>query len=252
MPYTRLNNAGELAKRLRKLEKFVIPTTTPTLDTTAAVINADGVDVTVTTFASWATGDHVIVTGSGRMELNRLGTKPGVSGPIPVVRPWSLAQASGAEIAKAQKNDLGYIEDAGGTFSSSSSKTGIGAANAGGAIAYLEGDTPEQQFAWSQRESNLRNILAAYGIDEDSIKGAGTDADPYRGLVSADNIGGQTNFCLRASGLLVNGKYLYFDLWNCTPEVSVSAQFVAKGQPTTWGLSVKYTDMLAYILAAPI
>lgn len=251
MSNARLNNAQELAKRLRKIEKFYIPTSTPVLDPTTAPIVAADDDISVTTLASFTTGDNIIVTGTGRMELNRLGTVPG-SGAIPVIRPFSLAQDTGAIVAKATRKDLGYIEDAGGTFASSSSKSGVGAANAGGAIAYLDGDTPEQQFSWAVRESSLRNVLSAYGIDEDAIAGTGTDSDPYRGLISADNIGTQANFCLRASGLLVSNRILYFDLWNCTPEVSVSAQFIGKGQPTTWNMSVKYTDMLIYTLAAAI
>lgn len=253
MPFlARLNNAQELAKKLTRIQKFTIPTTTPTVDTLSAAVAADDTTVTVTTFASWATGDDIIINGSGGVELNRLGTKPGSSAPIPVVRPLTLVQASGAAISKAEKVDLGYIEDAGGTFATSSSKTGIGAANAGGAIAYIDGDTPEQQFSFSVRESSLQNILGAYGIDETTIRGAGTDADPYRALVSSDNIGSQSNFCLRASGLLVSGKTLYFDLWNCFPEVNISAQFVGKGQPTTWGMSVKYTKMLAWVRAVAL
>lgn len=251
MSNARLNNAQELAKRLRKLEKFYIPTTAPVTDPTTVAIVADDEDITVTTLGSFTTGADIIVVGTGRMELNRLGTVPGL-GAIPVIRPFSLAQDAGAIVSIASRKDFGYIEDAGGSFASSSSKTGIGAANAGGAIAYLDGDTPEQQFSWAVRESSLRNILSAYGIDEDAIKGDGTDADPYRGLISADNIGSQANFCLRASGLLVSNKFLYFDMWNCTPEVSVSAQFIGKGQPTTWNMSVKFTDMLPYVLSTAI
>lgn len=247
----RLNNAQELAKRLRKIEKFYIPTTTPVVDVTDAAITVAATTVDVATLASWTTGDDVIVVGTGRMELNRLGTVPG-SGAIPVIRPWSLAQDIGAVISKATKKDLGYIEDAGGTFATASSKTGIGAANAGGAIAYIDGDTPEQSFSWSVRESSLRNILSAYGIDEDTVVGAGSDADPYRALITPDNIGTQQNYCLRASGLLVSGKILYCDMWNCFPEVNISAQFIGKGQPTVWGMSVKFTDALWYVRTAAL
>jgi len=243
----RLNNAQEMAKRLRKIEKFYIPTTSPVVDVTNAAIDAADADVGVATLASWTTADDVIVLGTGGMELNRLGTVPG-SGAIPVIRPWSLAQASGAAITKAVKKDLGYIEDAGGSFAVSSSKQGIGAANAGGAIAYIDSDTPEQLFTWGVRESSLRNILTAYGIDEDSIVGAGTNSDPYR----ADNIGTQTNFCLRASGLMVSGQYIYRDMWNCTPEVNISAAFVGKGSPTVWNMGVKFTHGIWYILSTPI
>lgn len=243
----RLNNGTELARFLKTIKKFYIPTTTPTVDTTAAAILVDDDDVTVSTFASWATGDDIIVEGTGGMELNKLGTKPGSSAPIPVVRPFMLAQDTAASIKKATMKDLGYIEDAGGTFATSASKTGIGAANARSAIAYIDGDTPEQQFSFSLRESSLRNIATAYGADEDSIRGTGTSTDPYRLLIAPDTIGSQGNFCLRASGLYVNGKTLHADIMNCFPEVNVSAQFVGKGSPTVWGVSVKFTHLVWWV-----
>lgn len=247
MPYNRLNNAGEILKKMKAVEKFSIPLTSPTVDATAAAIAVDDAVMTVATFASWATGDYFFVNGTGRVELNQLGTKPGSSAPIPVVRPFLIAQASGAVISKVTRSDMGYIEDGGATLTGSKTKTGIGAANAGGSIAYIDGDTPELGISWSQRESNLRNILTSFGVDEDSIKGTGTSPDPYRCLISADAIGTQANLCYRLSGLMDNGKTQYFDILNATPEVNVSAVIVAKGQPTVWGIAVKFTDMAIYI-----
>jgi hypothetical protein len=243
----RLNNGAELARFLRSIEKFYIPTTTPVLDTISAPITADAAAVTVTTFASFASSDYVFVDGAGGLELNQLGTKPGSSAPIPVVRPFMLAQPAGAAIKKVTRQDLGFIEDAGGTFTTAASKTGIGAANSRAAIAYIDGDTPEQQFSFSLRESSLRNIATAYGADEDAIKGNGTTADPYRLLIGRSNIGSAANFCLRAKGLLVSGKTLNADIMNCFPEVNVSAQFVGKGSPTVWGVSVKFTDIVFWV-----
>lgn len=244
----RLNNGTELARFLRSIEKFYIPTTTPTVDTTNAAIVQDEATVTVTTFAPWATDDYIIVEGTGGMELNQLGTKPGSAAPIPVRRPFMLAQDTGASIRRALRKDLGYIEDAGGTFTTAASKTGVGAANARSAIAYIDGDTPEQAFSFNLRESSLRNIASAYGADEDAIRGLGTTVNPYRLLIGPNTIGSAANFCLRASGLYVNGKTLYADIMNCFPEVAVSAAFVAKGQPTVWNMSVKFTHLVWWVL----
>ena len=46
---------------------------------------------------------------------------------------------------------------------------------------------------------------------------------------------------------MVNGKTLYADLLNCFPEVNISAQFVGKGSPTVWGVSVKHTDLVWWV-----
>lgn len=252
MPYTRLNNAQRILKSLRKIEKFYVPTTTPVVDVLSAAVAAAAAAVTVTTFGSWATADDIIVVGSGGMELNRFGTKPGSAAPIPLRRPAVLAQDTGAVISKATRADLGYIEDAGGSFGGSASKTGIGAANAVGAIAFIDGEPAEPSFSWGVRESDLKNILGAYGIDEDAIVGAGTDADPYVAYIGSDNIGSAANFCLRLSGLLVNNRTQYAELWNCTPEVNISAAFGGKGTPVVWNMSVKYTKSIFYDLAVAI
>lgn len=252
MSTARLNNAQEILKRLSKIYKFYIPTTSPVVDTTGAAIDLNDTEITVTTFGSWATGDDIIISGSGGVELNRLGTKPGSSAPIPLVRPASLAQLNGAVISKATKVDLGYIEEAGITFGATSSKSPIGAANAGGAIAYIDADVAEPTFSFATRETSLRNLLSAFGVDEDAILGGGgSDADPYRVLITSDNIGTAANFCLRATGTLVNGRTGHFDLWDCTPEVNVSAQ-LGKGNPPVWGVSVKYTKMLYYTRAVAL
>lgn len=248
MPFpARLNNGQELLQFLTGIKKYYVPTTSPTVDTLGAALAVDATDINVTTFASWATGDHVITYGSGGMERIKLGTKPGSGPTIPLTRPAALAQPNGSTIKKAVEVDLGYIEDAGGTLAATKSKTAVGAANSRSAIAYIDGDNAEPMFSWSQRESNLRNIVAAYGGDEDAIKGTGTSTDPYRILIGRSTIGTQANYCLLASGLYVDGRTVNFDLWNCAPEIQVSAQVVGKGQPTVWGMSVKYTDMLVWI-----
>lgn len=247
MPHTRSNNAQEILKRLSKMYKFVIPTTGLTEDTTGAALAKGAANITVTTFASWATGDYLIIVGSGGMDLLQLGTKPGSSAPIPLVgRPPAFAQDSGAKIYKATRLDLGYIEDAGAQLAASASKTGIGAANAGGAIAYIDGDTPEITFSWTQRESSLRDIATAFGVDEDTIEGTGVANDPYRITISGDSIGTQSNYCLRTEARKVNNKLQYFDVLNAFPEVNVSAAIVGKGNPTTWSCGVKCTAVVPW------
>jgi len=243
----RLNNGTELARFLQSIEKFYIPTTTPFVDTTNAAILADAANVTVTNFAGWANDDYFFVEGTGGMELNQLGTKPGSAAPIPVVRPFMLPQDTAATMRRALRKDLGFIEDAGGTFATSATKTGIGAANSRSAIAYIDSDTPEQSFSFNLRESSLRNIATAYGADEDAIRGLGTTANPFRLLIGRGNIGSAPNFCLRAQGLLVSGKTLVADIMNCFPEVAVSAVFVGKGSPTVWNVSVKFTDVIWWV-----
>jgi hypothetical protein len=242
----RLNNGQEVLAKLAKLYKYYRPATSPTTDVTDGAIAVDDAVIDPTTIATWTTGDDIIVVGTGGMDLLKLGTVPG-SGTIPLVgRPAVLAQAAGAVMTKATVKDLGYIEDAGSTLSASSSKSPIGAANAGGPIAYIDADTAEITFAWAQRESSIRNIAQAFGVDEDSIRGAGTTNNPYRILISGDTIGLATNFCLRAEARKVDGTYQIFDILNAFPEVNVSANIVGKGSPTVWGCSVKCTHIVAW------
>lgn len=247
MPHTRSNNAQEILKRLHKMYKFAIPTTGGTEDTTGASLAKGAANITVTTFASWATGDYLIIVGSGGMDLLQLGTKPGSAAPIPLVgRPPQFAQDSGAKIYKVTRQDLGYIEDAGAQLGASASKQAIGAANAGGAIAYIDSDTPEITFTWTQRESSLRDIATAFGIDEDAISGTGGANDPYVLAITGDSIGTQSNYCLRTEARKVNNKLQTYDVLNAFPEVSVSAAIVGKGNPTTWSCGVKATAVIAW------
>ena len=247
MPHTRSNNGLEILKRLSKMYKFTIPTTGGLEDTTGAALAKGAANITVTTFASWQTGDYLIIIGSGGMDLLQLGTKPGAAGPIPLVgRPPAFAQDAGAAIFRATRADLGYIEDAGAQLGASASKQAIGAANAGGAIAYIDSDTPEITFTWTQRESNLRDIATAFGVDESAIEGAGTANDPYRLIISGDTIGTQSNYCLRTEARKVNNKLQVYDVLNAFPEVNVSAAVVGKGNPTTWGCGVKCTAVIPW------
>lgn len=243
----RLNNGQELLEFLTSIKKYYIPASGIVTDTTSADAAAADANLTMTTFASWTTDDHLIIKGSGGMERNQFGTKPGSAAPIPLKRKLQLAQLAGAVVTKATEVDLGHIEDAGGTIAASKTKSAVGAANSRSAIAYIDGDYAEPTFSFSVRGSHLRDILSAWGIHEDSVQGAGTSTDPYRAFVGRSNIGTQANYCLLASGLYIDGRTVNFDFWNCFPEISLSAQIVGKGQPTVWGISVKYTDMLIWL-----
>jgi hypothetical protein len=247
MSNARANNGREVLAKLAKIYKFYKPVTSPVVDSVPGALALDDAVITVQTFASVSTGDYLIVEGTGRMDLLKLGTKPGSAGAIPLLeRPVCFAQEAGAIITVASRKDLGYIEDAGASLSASASKTGIGAANSRGPIVYIDGDTPEITVGWAQRESSERNILQSFGIHEDSVRGTGVANDPYRGIISADNIGSEANLAFRIASLLANGKTKNFDLLNCFPEVSVSANIVSKGQPTVWGVSVKCTDIVSW------
>ncbi len=247
MPHLRSNNAQEILKRLVKLYKYVVPSAGGLTDALSENIAAGAASILVDDFASWQTGDYLIIVGSGGMDLLQLGAMPGVEGAIPLVgRPPIVAQEAGAVLYRAVRHDMGYITDPGTNISSSSSRAAIGAANAGGAIAYIESDTPELLFTWAQRESNLRDIASAFGIDEDAILGTGVANDPYRFLISGDTIGTQSNYCLRVESRKVNNKLQYMDVINAFPEVSVQAAVVGKGTPTEWGCGVKCTAVIPW------
>ena len=151
MSNARLNNGGEVAKFLKRIEKIYKPTTSPTLDTASTALVAGDDEILPTTLASWATGDWFILEGSGGWEFGQLGVKPG-SGAIPLVRPLVFSHDTGATMTKATRKDLGYIENAGANVSASTSPNGLGAANARGNIAILDGEPAEPSFSFKLRE----------------------------------------------------------------------------------------------------
>jgi hypothetical protein len=245
MPHTRPNNATQIKKRLAKLYKF-IPHTTPVEDTTGAAIVAGASSITFTTFASWATGDWVCIVGSGGYDFVQLGTKPGSSGPIPISgRPPKFAQDAGARVYKLLRVDLGWIEQGGTNLGASASKVGIPAANAGGPVAYTDGDTGDITFTWTNLESNLRAIADAFGVDENTISGAGTTDDPYCLTITADAIGSMTVLQLRQELTLINGKKQYTDILDGFPEVNVAAN-TSKGDTSGWPCGVKCTRLVVW------
>lgn len=248
MALPRLLTGSKVLTRLKKIEKFYIPQTSPVNDTLAAAIVTDDTDVEVTTFSSFATGDFVIANGGGGMELNQLGTKPGSAAPIPVVRPWHLAQPLAGKISKATRVDLGYIEESSAQIGATSSTSPVGAANSQVSIATIDGDVADPALTFAIRESDLRNILFAFGVDEDQIKGTTVGgADPFRAFINASNIGSQSNFCLRLSGLLADGSTQYLDVMDCRQELAVAHAFGAKGNPGVWNISVKFRGLLPWL-----
>ena len=237
----RLNNGQQVLAKIEKMYRFAAPLVSPVATTLSAAADAGDDEIALTSETGLADNDHLLIAGD-EMEVATIADLAADPNPTLLV-PLAFAAASGSAVVKAARTDLGYIEDGGVSVNGSTSKVAIGAANARGAIAYIDGDGAELDVSFGLRESSLDNVLLAFGIDDSTLRGAGTTADPYLAVIGRDSIGSMANYLLRGTFRQVNNKLVVVDFHNCFAEVQVAAALGAKGNPVSWTIRARPTSI---------
>ena len=238
----RQNNAQEILEKIEKMYKFTVPLVSPVSTTLATAADAGDASLDLTSETGLADGDHLFVYGD-EVELVQvldLDAAPEST----LTRALAFDHPAGRAVSKVAREDLGYIEEGGVTLSGNFSQSPIGAANSRVAIAYIAAEGGEMSASFGLREANLKNVLAAFMVDESSLSGAGTASDPYTAVIGRDTIGSQLNHAYRGVFRMINGKTWEADFLNCAPEVAFSGALGAKGQPAVWTVQFRPTSVV--------
>lgn len=227
----RLGTGSELFKYLNSVKKYTIQTSSGGDTTTTEAIVAGVSDVDVVAATNFSNGNYAMVDGSGGTELVTLGTV--ATTPMPVTRPFVIAQATGARLVEAVEADLGHVAEGGIQFGGTATITEIKAATSRTAIAFIA-DAAVLTWNIPLLGYNNLNLLAAFGATE-SEAGSGTPSAPYSALIGQDTVNTQTLFCLRATGVRHDSKIVEVDFLDCTVEVNVN---VTIGAPNPDGITV--------------
>lgn len=172
----RLNNSSEFFKSVTSVKIFRAKTGTFGSTTLSSLAAYGATSLTVAATTNFADNDHLIINGSGGVELNQIDGAP-TSSSIPLEWKLQFAQGSGATVIEAQEIDLGKVAQGGVTLSSSFSQQGIFSAQDTTAVAFFAGEG-EISFNFGLLGFNGLNLQLAFGAPE-LEQGAGTTADPY-------------------------------------------------------------------------
>jgi len=232
----RSGSGSELFQYLNKFYKFVIQPTTPGDTTTAGAITAGDTDVDVTAITNFTAADFVMIDGDGGVEIQTIGTP--ATTPMPVTRPFLVAQSSGARFVEAQRIDLGHVAEGGIQFGGSSTLTEIKAATSRTAIAFFGESTTLTLTAPLLGYNNL-NLQAVFGATE-SETGSGTASAPYAVVIDSNTVGTQGLHCYRAEGVLYDGRIVQVDFVQATVEINNNIT-IGAANPDGMTLNAKVT-----------
>lgn len=238
----RQNNAQEILEKIEKVFKYTVPAAGGQSTTLSADVAAGASAIALTSETGFADSEYAFIYGSETelVQLLDVDAEPNTT----LTRTLAFAHISGSVVSEVVEADLGFIEEGGINVSANFSQSPIGAANARSAIAYIAAEGGEMSMNFGLREANLRNVLAAFMIDESSLSGNGTATNPFTAIVGRDTIGSQLNHAYRGVCRLINGKTWTIDFLNCAPEVAFSGAIGAKGQPPVWNVQVRPTSMV--------
>lgn len=226
----RLGTGSELFKYLTSVTKYVV-TTSGGDTTTAEAIVVDAEDVNVTAITNFTAADVCMIDGSGGTELVTIGTP--ATTPMPVTRPFAIAQDSGARFVEMTAASLNHIAEGGVQFGGSLTLTEIKAATSRTAIAFIA-DAAVLTWTIPVLGFNLLNLQAAFGATEGE-QGAGTVADPHQVVIGPDTVGTQGIHCYRCLGVRHDGKIVEVDFLDCTVEVNTN---ITIGAPNPDGMTI--------------
>ena len=234
---------AEIFTSLSSIFKYQRPKTGGASATLAAPAVIDDEDLTFLK-TGFSTGDHVLVGSSLQQMIYKLGTIPSGSEAIPITRPVDLAHDNGAPVLEMVELNLGYIEEASASLGGSSSVPSVGAANSNGKIWRGRPDVGDLTISWAQRASSPENLLSAYGINENNVRGDGSPGDPWRALVHPREMGTQRDYAYGLVGLLQDGRIGTLWILNPVPNVSINTSLGAKNQPGVWTVGCTYSHKL--------
>ena len=234
----RLNDSTQLFKSISTLEVFRLATATPGDTITTAALAAAAPSVSVSATTSFASADPVFIIGDGGVELNACGT-PALA--MPLKYKAAFAQSTGARFVEAIGVNLGYLSEAGATFSPSQSLTAILSANSATPLNYITGSA-ELSATFELLAFSGLNLHTMLGITE-AETGVGTAADPYQYVVGGANIGTQGTQCFRLTGVLHSLQNFHLDFLNARIEVGGQMTF-NRSAPAVYPVTIKFTNMV--------
>lgn len=239
----RTNDGTELFRKLDTLQVFRIAASGGDSTLAAALTGQSGATAgastaNVTSMTGFASGDPVMIIGTGGTELNAItGVTPTTA--VPLLYKAAFSQASGARFVEAVGSSLAHIGDEGIALSATAPLTPINSALTSLAIAYIYG-YGELQATFQLLGFNIENLQTWLGITE-GVAGAGSSADPWQGKLSGADIGQQTTQCFRATGTRHDGKTVMVDFLDGRVEPN-GAVTMQRTQKTAIPCNLRFTQ----------
>lgn len=204
----------------------------------AAALTIGAAQASIAATTSFTTGDPIIINGTGGIELNAIAGTLAVNASL--AQKAAFAQAVGATVVEAVRQQLGYLEEGGPIFSPSQQLTPIFSSISRGAIEYLYGPG-EMEMQVGLLGFNGLNLHTILGITEAEAGTGASSSDPYTAPVQGLQMGTQGIQCFRLTGIRFDGKTVQFD---CN-----GAKAVASGQvnlngktPASMPMSLRFTS----------
>jgi len=227
----RTNSNAELFKALSQFGKMTNKSTgATTLRTTvasASVVGATTIKLAAKTGASTGGGDYVRIGSPGVMEIAKT---EGASTNLPLVSKMAYAHAIGELVWELDRTNLGDLSDDGVQLDVAVDRTRIDAATRRHGYDYNINHS-EYKVTVSLENLSCENLLAAVGIADSAMHGAGTSTplDPYVVDWTPASLSGESPVGFWARGTLGNGATVELQFWDCKVDPSKSIG-LARGQ----------------------
>lgn len=140
----------------------------------------------------------------------------------------AFAHVIGEATAEQVRTVLGQLTDDGVDVEHQADRNQINAATRRERLGFLIGNTNDR-ITFALRNHSLENILAAMGIPEGNIGGAGTAADPSTADVTHDDWDTVENQAFYFTGALKNGATVEVHIWRTEMDPNATISYV-RGQ----------------------
>jgi hypothetical protein len=166
-------------------------------DSLTTVASAVGSNTdTVAAGTNFGSNDPAYIAGDQGAELNEVSAI--ATNVITWKRKRLYADSIGAVVKEMLRIPLGHIGEDSAEISGAPTINAVPAATSKTPVAYLSVGG-ELTFRFSLLGFNIENLQTAFGAPE-SVQGAGTPADPYRGAIGRAQMGGQGLLCIKFTG----------------------------------------------------
>lgn len=204
----RLNTGREIWKSLDTLTVFR-QVSGGGSTTAAAAITAGATAANFASTTNFTASDPLFIIGASGAELNAIGAAVTPTTAVPLLYPAAIANPSGSQLLEAVASVLGHVQQGGLSFNGTAPLVPIFSALQHTPIAYIRG-YGELTASFALLGFNVENLHTVFGITE-SLGGAGTSADPYRGAILGAAMGTVGTQCFRATGTRMDGSTVLVD-----------------------------------------
>jgi len=243
----RLNSSDELWAAVSE-GGFIRDVTGGESDTLNAQAAAGATSLTEATGTNaWSAGDYLRIESGSALEVAIVESYSTPT--ITLVSPLAFTHPAGGAIVEQQKVNLGAISDDGINRENAVETTEIRAVTQAGIYATLV-TSVSGRISFNLLNHSLENVLAAMGIDEGNIGGAGTAADPYVADLDFNKIDELLNHSIYFTGALKDGTTVQIEAWNCEFDGNQTVTYL-RGQAVTlpFGAAVRHFRYLQPIPA---